>query len=239
MVAGGELVRRVLMALAALALAVVPLGAAGAIPALATGFTMTTSHFHAVNLGPGHNHSCDIIYDLYVPNDATALHQVPVILTTNGFGGSKNDMAGEAALWANNDYEVLSYSGLGFGDRSCPIELDSPEWDGLAASQIVDWLGSSAHPEVLKDNASTHDPRLGTWGGSYGGGFQFALASVDSSIDAMVPQITWNDLSYSLIPNNYSPNFLYDQLANPGVEKIEWTNLFFAEGQSEVVQHPR
>lgn len=238
MVAGGELVRRVLMALAALALAVVPLGAAGAIPALATGFTMTTSHFHAVNLGPGHNHSCDIIYDLYVPNDATALHQVPVILTTNGFGGSKNDMAGEAALWANNDYEVLSYSGLGFGDSSCPIELDSPEWDGLAASQIVDWLGSSAHPEVLKDNASTHDPRLGTWGGSYGGGFQFALASVDNRIDAMVPQITWNDLSYSLIPNNYSPNFLYDQLANPGVEKIEWTNLFFAEGQSEVVQHP-
>jgi hypothetical protein len=224
------------MAVPAVVLAVVPMGAAGTAPALAAGFTQTTAHFHAVNLGPGHDHSCDIIYDLYVPNDAGASHQVPAILTTNGFGGSKADQSGEAALWASHDYEVLSYSGLGFGDSSCPIELDSPEWDGRAASQLVTLLGS--RPEVIKDNAATHDPRIGTWGGSYGGGFQFALAAVDNRIDAMIPEITWNDLAYSLIPNNNSPNFLYDQLANPGVEKVEWTSLFFAEGQSEPVQHP-
>jgi hypothetical protein len=229
-------VKRVLMFVAAAMFAVVPLGAAGTMPALATAFTVTTAHFHAVNLGPAANHSCDIIYDLYVPSDANAGHQVPVILTTNGFGGSKNDQSGEAALWATHDYEVLSYSGLGFGDSSCPIELDSPEWDGRAASQLVTMLGS--RPEVLKDNAATHDPRIGTWGGSYGGGFQFALAAVDNRIDAMIPEITWNDLAYSLIPNNYAANYLYDQLANPGVEKIEWSTLFFGEGQSEALQHP-
>jgi hypothetical protein len=203
----------------------------------APGFTKTTAaKFHAVNLGPSHNHSCDINYDLYVPNDASAGHQVPAILTTNGFGGSKDDQAGEAALWASRDYEVLSYSGLGFGDSSCPIELDSPAWDGRAASQLVTMLGS--RPEVLKDNAATHDPRIGTWGGSYGGGFQFALAAVDPRIDAMIPEITWNDLAYSLIPNNYSPSYIYDGIARPGVEKFEWTALFFGEGQSEPAQHP-
>jgi hypothetical protein len=207
-------------------------------PALAApGFTKTTAaKFHAVNLGPAHNHSCDINYDLYVPNDANAGHQVPAILTTNGFGGSKDDQSNEAALWAGHDYEVLSFSGLGFGDSSCPIELDSPDWDGRAASQLVTMLGT--RPEVLKDNAGTHDPRIGTWGGSYGGGFQFALAAVDNRVDAMIPEITWNDLSYSLIPNNYSPSLIYDEVARPGIEKTEWTALFFGEGQTEVAQHP-
>ena len=217
----------------------VPVGAAETTAAVASGFTVTSgAHFHAVGLGPDGTHSCDIIYDLYVPNDASPTHQVPAILTTNGFGGSKADQSGEAALWASHDYEVLSYSGLGFGDSSCPIELDSPQWDGRAASQLVTLLGSSAHPEVLKDHPATNDPRIGTWGGSYGGGFQFALAAVDKRIDAMVPEITWNDLSYSLIPNNYSPTLKYDQIANPGVEKVQWTSLFFGEGQSEPLQHP-
>src|SRR5258708_31338366 len=119
------------MALGATMLIAVPVGAAGTTAAVASGFTVTSgAHFHAVGLGPDGTHSCDIIYDLYVPNDASPAHQVPAILTTNGFGGSKADQSGEAALWASHDYEVLSYSGLGFGDSSCPIELDSPQWDG-------------------------------------------------------------------------------------------------------------
>ena len=199
-------------------------------------YVKTTSTFHATGLGPAANHSCDILYDLYVPNSASSTNQVPAILTSNGFGGSKNDQAGNAGLWAGNGYEVLSYSGLGFGDSSCPIELDSPAWDGRAASELVTLLGT--RPEVIKDNAATNDPRVGTWGGSYGGGFQFALAAVDTRIDAMVPEITWNDLSYSLGPNNNSASLVYDQNASPGVPKQEWTDLFFALGQSEPAQHP-
>ena len=49
---------------------------------------------------------------------------------------------------------------------------------------------------------SSADPRVGTIGGSYGGGFQFAVAGIDARVDALVPMITWNDLSYSLGPNN-------------------------------------
>ena len=34
-----------------------------------------------------------MIGDLYKPGDATAAHPDPAILTTNGFGGSKNNQA--------------------------------------------------------------------------------------------------------------------------------------------------
>ncbi|MEA2647000.1 MAG: hypothetical protein QOE92_2083 [Chloroflexota bacterium] len=210
-------------------------GGASAMTATAAGspYTKTTSSFHATGLGPTANHACDIAYDLYVPATATATSPAPAILTTNGFGGSKDDQAGNAGLWASNGYEVLSYSGLGFGGSGCPIGLDSPEWDGLAASQLVSFL--AARPEVLKDAAG--DPRIGTWGGSYGGGFQFALASVDQRVDAMVPEITWNDLSYSLAPNNYSSNLVYDGYTNPGVFKEQWTSLFFALGNAQPALH--
>jgi predicted acyl esterase len=185
--------------------------------------------FHATNLGPSHNTSCTILYDLYVPNAASATSQVPAILTTNGFGGSKNDQAPEAALWASHGYEVLSYSGLGFGGSSCQVYADDPDWDGRAASQLVSLLGN--RPEVLKDGPG--DPRVGTWGGSYGGGFQFALASVDPRIDAMVPFITWNDLTHSLAPNDNTGTFIYSNA--PGVQKAEWSTLFYALGNAEPV----
>ena len=37
-------------------------------------------------------------------------------------------------------------------------------------------------------------------GGSYGGQNQFAIAGQDDRIDAIIPTITWNDLTYSLAP---------------------------------------
>jgi predicted acyl esterase len=176
--------------------------------------------------------TCSVVYDLYVPTDATATHKVPLILTTNGFGGSKADQAGVAMLFASHDYEVISYSGLGFGGSTCNIELDSPEWDGRVASQFIDFF--AARPEALADAAGAV---VGTWGGSYGGGFQFALASVDSRVHAMIPIITWNDLSYSLAPNNDAASRIYSS-SPPGVFKFEWTDLFFGLGNAQIALHP-
>jgi predicted acyl esterase len=200
--------------------------------ALTTYSKASALHFTATGLGPN-GQSCDIVYDLYVPDDASADHPVPAILTTNGFGGSKDDQASVADLFAKHDYEVLSYSGLGFGGSGCNIELDSPEWDGKAASELVTLL--AARPEVAKD--APGDPVIGTWGGSYGGGFQFALAAVDPRIDAMIPQITWNDLSYSLGPNN-GPDSLSGGATPPGAMKYEWTELFTGLGIAQPAENP-
>lgn len=53
-------------------------------------------------------------------------------------------------------------------------------------------------------------------GGSYGGAVQLAASSIDPRIDAIVPVITWNDLAYSLGPNNDATNFVHTDTP-PGI----------------------
>src|SRR5438067_9688204 len=78
----------------------------------------------ATGLGPNRDQYCDVLYDLYVPNSASPSSPVPAILTTNGFGGSKDDQASEADLFARNGYLFLSYLGLGLSGSSYAIEID-------------------------------------------------------------------------------------------------------------------
>ncbi len=223
--------------------------AAPAATAAQAAYTVQTLHFD-VTVGPGSAQHCDIVGDLYTPAGASPSHPVPAILTTNGFGGSKNDQAGLGKYFSSHGYAVLSYSGLGFGGSGCKITLDDPDWDGVAASQLVSFLGGqdgiaytdAAHTQPVAglgdvlhdpvDHAGKHDkydPRVGMIGGSYGGEVQFAAASVDPRIDALIPFITWNDLSYSLTPNNTDLTSGVTS-ATPGVAKLTWPLLFFFEG---------
>jgi ABC-2 type transport system ATP-binding protein len=239
------------------ALLTVPLLAATAVTAVGVGaagastdpYTVQTLHF-AVTTGPNGDQPCDIVGDLYTPAAASATDRVPAILTTNGFGGSKDDQAGIGKAFASDGYVVLSYSGLGFGGSGCPITLDDPDYDGRAAAQLVSYLGGApgiayldaAHTtpapqlDVVQHdqhdhlgNADTYDPRVGMIGGSYGGEIQFAAASVDPRVDTIVPLITWNDLSYSLDPNNTAQTTGVST-STPGGVKTNWAVGFTAEG---------
>src|SRR5688500_10938342 len=80
----------------------------------------TTLHFRVV-VGPNNEQTCDIVGDLYRPSAATRANPAPAILTTNGFGGSKDDQAYLGQVGAERGYVVLSYSGLGFGGSGCKI----------------------------------------------------------------------------------------------------------------------
>jgi predicted acyl esterase len=222
-----------LVAFAALAVA--------APPALAGGYSVTTLHFD-VTTGPNNDQHCDIIGDLYKPDAATKANPAPAILTTNGFGGSKDDQADIGKLGAQRGYVVLSYSGLGFGGSGCKITLDDRDFDGKAGSQLVTFLGGGkaatdgTKVDYVKLDQTAHDgqhhefdPRVGMIGGSYGGQIQFAIAGIDPRVDTIIPIITWNDLSYSLAPNDTS----FDHgvtYQTPGIEKAEWTSLFFGLG---------
>lgn len=219
-------------------------------------YTVKTLHF-AVKVGPTGAQACDVIGDLYTPTAASPTNKVPAILSTNGFGGSKDDQAGLGKAFASRGYAVLSYSGLGFGGSDCKITLDDPDYDGKAASQLVSFLGGAsgiaftddAHttPEpaldvVVRDSkdhtgqTSTNDPRLGMVGGSYGGQIQFAAASVDPRIDTIVPLITWNDLSYALGPNN-TDQFRGVSTTAPGAIKLNWGLGFSAAGVENGLQN--
>src|ERR687884_2290366 len=214
---------------------------ASAAPAVAADYDIKTLHFDVVT-GPANDTHCDIIGDLYKPTTATKANPAPAVLTTNGFGGSKDDQADEAKLLASRGYVVLSYSGLGFGGSGCKITLDDRDYDGKAGSQLVTFLGGGKaatdgtrvdyveRDSVAHDGkAHPYDPRVGMIGGSYGGQIQFAIAGIDPRVDTIIPIITWNHLSYSLAPNNTS----FDHgvtYQTPGVEKYEWTSLFFGLG---------
>ena len=241
-----------LLAAAGLSFALVaPVNTASA----ADAFTVTTLHF-AVKVGPTNATSCDIVGDLYVPNTASPGNRVPAILTTNGFGGSKDDQAGIGKAFANRGYAVLSYSGLGFGGSDCKITLDDPDYDGKAAQQLVGYLGGKAGVAFTDKEHTTaapvlnvvkkdglpiaNDPRVGMVGGSYGGEVQFAAAGLDKRIDAIVPLITWNDLSNSMVPNNTSqknPALSGVSTNTPGAAKQTWAMGFSALGVAQGAQN--
>ena len=192
-------------------------------------------------VGPGGDQPCTISADVYTPDGADRRHRKPAILTTHGFGGDKAD-SNQAAIgrgFAREGYVVLSYSGLGFGGSGCKIRLDDPAWDGKAGSQVLDVLaGTRAFTDTETGESGRlrtvarekkGDPRVGMIGGSYGGQIQYAVAMQDPRVDALVPLVTWNDLEYSLAPNNTDLAGGV-QTATPGVAKKLWTDLFFGAG---------
>jgi ABC-2 type transport system ATP-binding protein len=199
----------------------------------ATGCTLTANQTLAVTVGPpGSPESCTVSYDLYEPFPAVP-NSAPLILTTNGFGGTKADQAGIGFYFAPKGYVVLSYSGLGFGQSTgCKISLDDPDYDGQAAKLLITHAQSLA--EVKQDGLGAV---VGMIGGSYGGAIQYATASIDPRVRAIVPIITWNDLGYSLGPNNASPSLVFPDNP-PGVLKYQWTELFFADGITTSTQQP-
>jgi len=222
-------IQRVLSGVVALALSTGGLLVASP-AAAADGHTVTPLDL-TVQVGPTGTDSCSVVADLYTPVDATPESPAPAILTTNGFGGSKDDQAGMAAAYADRGYVVLSYSGLGFGGSGCRIELDAPDYDGKAAQQLIDYLAALDYVRL----DAPGDPRVGMVGGSYGGAIQLATASIDDRLDAIVPMITWHDLRYSLSPNNLVTSAA--QPATPGAAKLVWALGFSLLGVTGGLQN--
>ena len=238
--ARGYLARTILTAASLLALSTTAASAA-------TGYTEKALKFDVL-IGPQNNIHCTVDANLYTPDGASAQHPVAAILATNGFGGSKDDFDQIAPAYAQRGFAFLAYSGLGFGGSGCKIELDDPDYDGKAGSQLVSFLGGGKaatdgtkidyiiHDPVAHDGKHyADDPRVGMLGGSYGGEIQFAVAEQDPRVDAINPQITWNDLAYSLIPNN--TDFVHGVTSGtPGVVKIDWPTGFFGEGVGDGIE---
>ena len=138
-----------------------------------------------VKVGPDH-HPCVVDADIYKPDKASRTNKKPAILTTNGFGGSKDD-SNESAIgrgFVKQGYVVLAYTGLGFPNSGCKITLDDPAYDGKAGKQMVSVLAGTksyldankkAHRIRYVAQESKGDPRVGMIGGSYGGQIQYAV----------------------------------------------------------------
>ena len=167
--------------------------------------------------GPGGNDSVDLDARFYLPRNASG--KVPAVLLAHGFGGTKDSVSSDAESLADRGYAVLTWTAQGFGNSGGQIHLDSPDYEVKDAQRLLDWL--AARPDVETD--APGDPRVGVVGGSYGGALALLLAGQDPRVDAIVPQITWNDLATSFLPQSAS-------VAAAGVFKKAWAGLFFGNG---------
>ncbi|HSL06346.1 MAG TPA: alpha/beta fold hydrolase [Pseudonocardiaceae bacterium] len=153
----------------------------------------------------------------------------PAVLVAHGFGGSKDSVRAEATELARRGFVVLAWTARGFGASTGQIGLNSPDHEVADARALVDWLAT--RPDVVRDGPG--DPRVGVTGASYGGALALLLAGTDRRVDALVPQITWNDLTQALFPNAASRQPIptatpaAGTFAPDGVFKREWAGVFF------------
>jgi ABC-2 type transport system ATP-binding protein len=148
--------------------------------------------------------------------------KVPAILLAHGFGQTKAATAPEARQLARAGFAVLTWSARGFGASTGQIALDSPDYEVKDTEQLVSWL--ARQPRVLLDHPG--DPRVGITGASYGGGIALLAAAYDHRIDAIVPQITWNNLATALFPNAAGGG------PADGVFSRQWAGLLFTQGSA-------
>ncbi|HEX2029653.1 MAG TPA: CocE/NonD family hydrolase [Nitriliruptorales bacterium] len=135
-----------------------------------------------------------ILAHLFLPAGASGAVPVPLVLRTHGWGGTgQTQVSGMLASLLDAGYAVLTWDQRGFGCSGGVVQLDKPEWEGRDAAALIDW--AVANFPIATEGG---DPIVGFTGGSYAGGIQTAAAAIDPRIDALGPEISWQDLRYSL-----------------------------------------
>src|SRR5258708_4715380 len=168
----------------------------------------------AVVDGPGNDQRVSLDATFFTP---PGHGRVPAILLAHGFGETKNAVRPQALQLARAGFAVLTWSARGFGASTGQVALDSPDYEVKDVEQLVSWL--ARQPRVLLDHPG--DPRVGIAGASYGGAIAMLAAAYDHRIDAIVPQITWNNLATALFPNAAGG------APQDGVFKKQWAGLLF------------
>ena len=151
---------------------------------------------------------------IYLPKKTPA----PAILLAHGFGGSKDSVATEAQAFQKRGYVVMTWTARGFGKSTGQISMNSLSAEIADIQKLITTLGN--RKDVLKDRSG--DPVVGIAGASYGGAAALLTASQDKRIDAVIADITWNDLGQALFPQSSS------DIAEAGPFKKIWTGTFFA-----------
>lgn len=151
-----------------------------------------------------------IVFQVFEPTVFDCQTRHPLILQGHGFSGSRSTEAASEPMapiepLIDAGYAVISIDQRGHGESGGTIRVMDPDFEGEDLVQIVDW--AEAHLDYLAYR--NKNLLLGAVGGSYGGGFQYLLYNVDPDqrMDAMVPQITWHDLTYSLNPGDVTKNY--------------------------------
>lgn len=184
-----------------------------------------------INIPSPLNPAQKIAFQVFEPTTLTGGQKYPLVLDGHGFAGSRRtDDAGAGGsglstpIGALRDagYAVVSIDQAGHGETGGTIRIMDPDQEGRFLIAILDWLETNLDWYMVGPDldAGRDNMVLGAVGPSYGGGFQYLIQAIDPKqrLDAIVPQITWNDLTYSLNPG--------------GVIKALWATFLFTAGQT-------
>jgi ABC-2 type transport system ATP-binding protein len=144
-----------------------------------------------------------VAFTVFRPANASAASPVPVVFQSHGWGGKRATTAtGIVGRLVEEGFGVVSVDARGHGDSGGFATVQHADYEVRDFIAVVDWV--AANLDWVQREAGTGIPDdlvAGGTGYSYGGGFQLQLASHDPRIDAIAPEITWNDVADALAPN--------------------------------------
>ncbi len=216
----------VLATLAACSNSAAPPGGSTTVPPPATGTPTAgkSTDMSIVSKVDGAN----ISFTVHEPTTMVAGAKYPLILQSHGYGGAKENAAKRPTLsplymgFLDRGYGFISIDERGHGASGGTIRILEPEKEGQDLLQIIDWAEANLPWLAYRDG----NLLLGATGGSYGGGFQHLIYAIDPKrrLDAIAPEITWNDLRYSLFNGGHHEDY------SVGVFKTFWVGLLSAAG---------
>lgn len=197
---------------------------------------------YSVNLQSASGHN--IAFTVFEPAEFNCDRGNPLVLEGHGYGGSRaTSPRGIMGDLIEAGAGVISIDQRGFGESGGSVRVLDPDFEGQDLLQILDW--AEANLDWLR-YASTPKPAgnrefnmvAGATGGSYGGGYQLLIHNIDplKRLDALTPDIAWNDLRYSLNPGgaygieNFEP--AEGNVKPTGTVKSGWALLLVAGGES-------
>ena len=142
----------------------------------------------------------DIVLTVMEPAELVAGESYPLILHGHGYGGSRSKTP-DAFQQRLRDagYYLISIDQRGFGESSNTVRVMSPDFEGQDLVGVLDW---AENLEGLARRANGK-MKVGSYGGSYGGMYQWLLAGADPEerLRVIAPDIAPYDLTYALDPN--------------------------------------
>ncbi len=164
-----------------------------------------------------------IAITIFRPSGASAGNQVPVVLHSHGWAGSRETEIGPTVKpYLNAGFGVVSIDQRAHGDSEGQAHVQDPTKETEDVKAVIDHVAKLKWVKLDRPG----DPVLAAIGGSYGGGYQTMTALDEihetgrTRFNALAPQITWFDLPQSLAPQK--------------VPRSAWTALLYAAGASMV-----
>jgi ABC-2 type transport system ATP-binding protein len=156
---------------------------------------------------------------VFKPKVASPDQKVPVLLHSHGFTAKRyTDPENEnIKAWVAGGFGVVSFDERGHGDArdDSAVYFMHPDYEVKDVQKVIDHVATLDW--VLME--APGDPLLGAVGGSYGGAYQLMTAIFDPRLDAIVPEIAWNDITEGLAPG--------------GAIKSGWVDLFYLAGNAQ------